>query len=214
MTSRCDAPPCHYAKLPRRRWCKRHDRAFLQHGHWAGKAVPRGTIEQYKVTALAFLERHRDTNEQIDTAIDWADHFLETCGDHGWSRKHGLEVRRLFQRLREEGVDGLALLTTVLAVWSISHRDEGLLPSDQRLTYAIGRAVAMLVPRPFVTTYTSGHPVKRYRDFSTVLRRKVGREVRDVLGLFLAQSMKAADSEIVALQERARSLALPFSPIT
>ena len=171
------------------------------------------TVEAYRVTAASFLDRHRDTAEQIDTAEQWLDHLLLHHGHGGYGRVHTREIRNILDRVREEGVTGKDCLEAVLATWLLSRRDENLLPSDERLTFQLGLAILNLVPRPYVSTYGTGKQIKRYVHPSTTIRRRLGQALRDTLGVMLMQSVAAMDAEIVALQERAHTLALPFNPI-
>ena len=207
--------PCPRAKRPRGKWCQNHSRRRFLYGHPLGRALNRTDIARWRTTFAAFMERHEDTSPQIQVAVEWFDHTLVHHGSSGYGRVHGQEVRRLLERVRGEGVTGRDCLESCGGIWLLASHEPSLLQDDERLTWALAtNGVYGSITRPYRTTWTSGHAVKRYIAPSATIRRVLGLEIRSVLGLFFARATQTLNQEVAQLQDRQRVLALPFSPAT
>src|SRR5439155_26749001 len=100
-------------------------------------------------------------------------------------------------RLFRQAVEPRDVLIEAAAVWSFAMRNPHTLPDDMgprgpgRLTYALGTAVAHLVPRQFLYVHHGGPKSARgkgsyrYKRIAPTAKKAIGEEIRQTLGLLL-----------------------------
>jgi hypothetical protein len=87
------------------------------------------------------------------------------------------------------------ILVASSALWLYSHRNPTLLVDDERLDYAIGRAVLHLAPRESHMVGTPRGTERRYSRIAGKTRGTVGRMLRDTLGVMWMRMVDALDSD-------------------
>src|SRR5437899_7014806 len=159
---RCGGRACgvHHCSQPRRgisAYCASHERRRNLYGHPHGRHIrPKEYAEERSLVA-AFIRQHKE-HPAINAAVGWLDELLKDAA----SGRAGIAAGQ-FARLHQHGVSANDILVVSSALWVYSRRNPSSLDDDERLSYALGRAVLHLAPRESRMTWTPTGQDRRYR---------------------------------------------------
>jgi hypothetical protein len=157
---------------------------------------------------VATLLARRSDHPGVRVALDWIARVMRTAsvaaektpGQTHWARLH------------QSDVQPLRVLQECAAVWTFAQRNPYTLVDDHRLTWALGIAVAYLVPREFIKGYLYGKGEhRRYRTVTAKAREEIGREIRDMLHPLLRGVSEAAEQDAARAQRAKEALRVPFN---
>lgn len=205
----CAVSSCFKQCFNSSQYCANHARRKQQYGHPEGVPITRQDLKPYVKAAKQFLKKHKD-HKAVTTAILILDEFLSQgalLAEEYPENKSFFELRRL----HDNGLKGKEALAVLCAVWLYAHSNARRLPDDIRLTYALSRA--LLGSRPQVVrnvTYCLGKERRHYGKPGASVHSEIGKALRDKLGIFFVNMIKALEKEEDRAQELKRNLAEPF----
>ncbi len=210
-TRHCGAPGCTRHRRRSSRYCRTHERRARLYGHPMGGQIDRKLIASYRQEFTDFIDRHADT-PQVKAAVELMSDSIQR--GLPYRSDPGADFR--LRHLRDEGVTGKEALEIVGGVWLLSYREPRALPDDARLTYHLGLALIKARPYPqrLYKSPTAGKMLSRSMFPGSLARRAIGEFVRRRLGVFFMRCIEAMNAEDRQDQERAQTLATPFTTIT
>jgi hypothetical protein len=199
----CKADGC---CLPRSRvgtFCRHHEYYNSFFGHPHGHDIPARAVAVEREQVSRFVDAQIN-HPGIIQVVSWFSEWLEAAGRGDDSVPGHREMVRLYRA----GVKPLDCLKAVAVIWLYSARYPASLPSDNRLTVALSRAITKLAPMEYRTTRTGKRQIVNY---SAEARRNVGRRVRDTIGILLTNMADAITTMPDAKAVFRDTQALPFS---
>ncbi len=204
----CSAPGCSTHRRHTSRYCRRHEYRVRLYGHPMGGKIDRKLIALYRQEFTDFIDRYADT-PQVEAAVA----LMSDSIQRGLPNRSDPGADFRLRHLRDEGVTGKEALEIVGGVWLLSYREPRALPDDVRLTYHLGLALIKARPYPqrLYNSPTAGKMLSRSMFPGSLARRAIGEFVRRRLGVFFMRCIEAMNAEDRQDQERAQTLAAPFT---
>ena len=194
---------------PRRRrgvsvFCAAHERKRNLYGSPHGRHLRPKEFADEKALVVAFVKKHRE-HVAIKAAVSWLDELLNNAaaGQPGIAASH-------FSRIHQHGVSAVDVLVASATLWLYSHRNPTALVDDERLDYAIGRAVLHLAPRESHVARTPRGRERRYKRIAGTTRGAVGRFLRENLGVMWIRMCDSLDAAESRREEARQTLGTPF----
>ena len=152
-----------------------------------------------------FLRRHRD-HLGVRAGLAWLEGWVYNNSD-----EHGTTTNQHVARLREAGVQPLAILNEIAAVWLYAARHP-YLDDGRPLTYALASAVLHLTPlrRNNAKPDAPWSPRITYKDISGRNRREVGEAIRAALAVLLSNIARAIMEQRVEDKDQRAALRTAF----
>lgn len=199
----CKADGCY---LPRSRvgnYCRHHESVNGIHGHPHGHDIPVRALVIEREAVSRFVDA-QISHPGIQQVVAWFSEWLEAAGRGDESVPGSKDMARLYRA----GVKPVECLKAVATIWLYSAKYPASLPSDNRLTVALSRAIIKLTARDYRTTKSGRLQVVNH---SAEAKRNIGRRVRDTIGVLLTNLSDAIQSMPDAKVVFKETQALPFS---
>lgn len=202
----CSARSCTRLRHFVESYCVLHRNRYKRHGHPEALAIRPEHVAPYRAQVADFLERHAE-HPGVVAAVRFMEQLLRGCfsipqsalSAPGSSRANGpvVPLREHLQRLFQKRLSAREALERVMAVWLFSWREPVRLPDDERLTFALGRALMRARPQRcrFTGTDSKGRRTYRQRDIRPAVVRAAGLVLREGLLPFAANLLVALDRE-------------------
>lgn len=173
----CRVPFCGLERHGAHHYCQNHVRAMRRYGHPQGVRIYPRDYSAYRTRVHALLRDHLD-HPGAQAAIAWLSRWIDRAG-------RGEPVAGTGQvcRLHAQGVPAISVLEELAGIATLSHMRPRVLPSDDRLTFALANGMLYLAPRS-ARFDRSGH--RRYRPIPKAERAAIGQTIREAIGPLLA----------------------------
>lgn len=160
-----------------------------------------------------FFRKHKEHPaivESIKVLDEWLYEGVILASNGGG--KACQELRRLY----DSGIRGKDVLEVAGAVWLMSHHLPAMIPDDERLTFALSRAILQTCPQTErITGFSSTGEAKRsHNRAGATVHRVVGQFIRDSIGIVYYRMFEAmardTEREKQQRQDRKHRLRMPF----
>lgn len=207
--TRCEVGDCPMRRHSSSQYCANHARRSLAYGHPDGHPVTKKQLAPYHKQAKAFLKQHKDHKATL-TAVQILDELLRR-GTLMAAEDPDEPVFRELRRLSDLGLTGAEALEVLCAVWLYARYEPRSLPDDMRLTFALSRAFLQTRPQSVrQSSWCWGKERRAYHKPGASVHRDLGQLLRDRLGIFFINMVKALDAEAERQRTQKRQLAEPF----
>jgi hypothetical protein len=204
MKRPCRVPGCNRTRLELAAFCRPHQRVHTKHGHPLGRHIyPRDYATEKKIVS-DFLAKH-ESHAGVQAALRFLHQWL-----HSASIQEAVPAQYEFARLHAAGVKPLTALIEMCSVYLYSRWHPKQLPDDQRLTFALGRAVIGLVHKEKRFAMHKGKPVYEPVAFKKVAKREAGERIRNLLLPLLVGVAVGIEEEHDRKQQDLAALHQPF----
>jgi hypothetical protein len=166
--------------------CRHHADRYGKTGHPEGATIPRAVWHPWRDKAAHFIGERLD-HPGIAAALDWLLGLMRDARAPSRTTKRTSPHDRFalfLQKMHRNGVEPVALLASVAAIYALREEDDRRFKSDRHFRFQIAIAFLSVVPRP---KHSSG---KRWRngaaatvDPSARLRDHVGRTLEVTIGV-------------------------------
>jgi hypothetical protein len=204
---KCSHRGCQLPRKGLHRWCSSHRVKARRYGHPDGRALRPMEIKQAR-SAVDRLFWSNPEHSGVKAAAAYLEDWMRR-GAGGDSSIPG--AKDDWQRLLASGVTSMQVLKELCAVFLLSRTSPSGLPDDQRLDFAMSRAVLGLAPAR--TRISRSGKVHRVEPSYAALR-SIGRLARSSLAPFLVAVVSAVDGLPEADRRLREALRTPFSAPT
>lgn len=240
---RCEIDGCFNLRRYRQRWCSKHSRNSLLWGHPEARAITQTRQEgkefrEHRKRIMRFLKKHdwhvavhratyimatlislgvekgwRDVTQNTSGVLPFEDHVVSRAGCLDGTSTIDIADREL-RRLRDEGVDPVKCLATLIACHRYANTARPMPMAGKNfkvLKYAMANQVFKLAraPRPQFWRATPSAK-QRYPEAPTNARRICGELFQLLLGPFIINVNATLDREDQQAWERNQALLTPF----
>jgi hypothetical protein len=198
----CEIDGCYKHRRRLSRFCGFHRGHQRKNGHPMQKGIRDYTwrTEQEQVRELlAANPSHRGVALATRFLNDW----LHNRGRFSTDSPAAIERARL----RRGGVQPLDVITTAAAMYLFALRNPAMLPDDERLTFALARAVLRLAPH---VRRTSRGGLTTYQRPGALALREIGGVLRGELGVLFHNVAGAVQNKDERARDFQQTLAAPF----
>ncbi|HEY9745020.1 MAG TPA: hypothetical protein V6C99_02245 [Oculatellaceae cyanobacterium] len=205
----CEVMGCSKTRKASSQYCANHARRTHAYGHPNGRPVTNKELKPYRELANRFLEEHRE-HKATQTAVAIVDTLIDKC--YLLQQYPDDPILRELLRLYNGGATGREVLERLCAVWLYAYYHPRWLPDDIRLTFALSRAMLQTKPQAIKSvSYRGGRERRTYQKPGAVVHMELGQLLRDKLGIFFINMIKALEAKEEQARQEKQALAEPFT---
>ncbi len=188
-------------------WCNFHTGRSQRYGSPLGSVLRKKAYEVEYEQVRGLIAKH-PTHAGVQSAVAWIGEWLSDA-----ALGNVVPGQADMRRLSHHNVSPLQILTTASAIFAYHCREPRRLPDDaDRLTFAIARAVLLLAPLDYRTSYLSGKPKSICRPLKATTLRNVGKHLRSVLGVLFIGIVDELNRQWQQHKDFRMSLGTSFTP--
>ncbi|MBK8191388.1 MAG: hypothetical protein IPK79_13190 [Vampirovibrionales bacterium] len=209
----CEVGGCYKPRHQSSQYCANHARRQQYYGHAEGYRIKKKDLAPFLKSVKRFFRKHKEHPaivESIKVLDEWLYEGVILASNGGG--KACQELRRLY----DSGIRGKDVLEVAGAVWLMSHHLPAMIPDDERLTFALSRAILQTCPQTErITGFSSTGEAKRsHNRAGATVHRVVGQFIRDSIGIVYYRMFEAmardTEREKQQRQDRKHRLRMPF----